>query len=63
MTAGVEAPPMIAALDLMPVETAGAKPHAAMRTQVTHRERSARRIAADQDRLAEHNFWQSRSVP
>src|SRR5882762_4597569 len=63
MTAGVEAPPVIAALDLVPIEMAGAEPHAAMRTQIPHRERLACHVAADQDRLAQHDFRQNRSAP
>ena len=60
LPAGVEAPAVIAALDLAPVETAGAEPHAAMRAHIAQRERHAGGVAADQHRLAEHHLGQHR---
>src|SRR5271165_5488373 len=51
---GVEAPAVIAALDLRSVEAAGAEAHAAMRTEVAQCKSGPRRVAADQDRFAEH---------
>ena len=58
--AGVEAPAVIAALDLPPVETAGGERHAAMRADVAQCERHASGVAADQHRLAQHDFCQHR---
>jgi hypothetical protein len=58
LPAGVEAPAMIAALDLAPVETAGAERHPTMGTRVAQGKRRTGRVAADQDRFAKHHFRQ-----
>ncbi len=60
--AGVEAPAVIAALDLAPVEIAGAERHAAMRADVAQRERRAGGVAADQHRLAQHHLRHHRAA-
>ena len=52
----VEPPAVIAAFDLAPVEIARAERHAAVRTEIAQRERHAGLVAADQDRLAEHQL-------
>ena len=58
----VEAPAMIAAFDLVPVETAGGERHAAVGTEVAQRKSRAGGVTADQDRLAEHDFRQHRAA-
>ena len=60
LPAGVKAPAVIAALDLPPIETASAERHPTMRTRVAQCERHAGRVAADQDRLTQHDFRQHR---
>src|SRR6516164_5755802 len=63
LPAGVKAPTVIAALDLAPIEAAGAERHPAMRTRVAQCEHGAGRVATNQDRLAEHDLCQHRPAP
>ncbi len=55
---GIEAPAVIAALDLAPVEPALGQRHAAMRADVTQREHAAVGRPADQQRLAQDGLGQ-----
>src|SRR6516165_9529108 len=63
LSAGIEAPTVIAAFDLVSIEPAGAERHAAMRTWVAQSERGTGRVTTDQDRLAEHDLRQRGTAP
>ena len=61
--ARVEPPAVITAFDLAPIEMTCAERHAAVWTEITQREGHAGLVAADHDRLAEHQLRHHSPAP